>query len=436
MTSQDAPAVRIALAEAAAEAAAAAAQTAPKPNPTPTRAVRFVGAPSEFWRLLLRGAMLLAVTLGIYRFWLATDVRRFLWSNTEIAGEHLEYNGTAAELLIGFLIAIALLLPLNLVLFLLALSMGTAGEFAGVLGFPILFVLGQFAIYRARRYRLTRTVLRGVRFHQTGSAVRYAFAATGWWILIVLTLGLAYPFAQANLERYKMRHTHYGDLNGRFEGSGLRLFLRGVLMWFAVVAPFVFGVVVAIDLIDWSALDATLAGDPSEAMGGLAAVGAIVGTAAMVSVIVAALLFPVFQAMLLRWRLSGIRFGAVILHSHLLKRRIYGAYLRFLWYAALFSLLMGAIAAAGLYTFGLLSKPLAGPGAEIIGVVAVIALYVVVMLGYSTIYQATVKLALWRHGAESTEIEGVAMLEQVKAVGRPSSAVGEGLADALNVGGI
>ena len=97
---------------------------------------------------------------------------------------------------------------------------------------------------------------------------------------------------------------------------------------------------------------------------------------------------------------------------------------------------MGAIAAAGLYTFGLLSKPLAGPGAEIIGVVAVIALYVVVMLGYSTIYQATVKLALWRHGAESTEIEGVAMLEQVKAVGRPSSAVGEGLADALNVGGI
>ena len=58
--------------------------------------------------------MLLAVTLGIYRFWLATDMRRFLWSNTEIAGDSLEYTGTARELLIGFLIAIAILVPINL----------------------------------------------------------------------------------------------------------------------------------------------------------------------------------------------------------------------------------------------------------------------------------------------------------------------------------
>ena len=60
----------------------------------------------------MRGAVLLAFTLGIYRFWLATDIRRFLWSNTEIAGDSLEYTGTAIELLIGFLIAIAVLVPI------------------------------------------------------------------------------------------------------------------------------------------------------------------------------------------------------------------------------------------------------------------------------------------------------------------------------------
>ena len=143
-------------------------------GPAPTQPVRFLGDPRAFWRLLARGAVLLAFTLGIYRFWLATDVRRFLWSNTEIAGDHLEYNGTPTELLIGFLIAIALLLPINMGFFVLALGMGTIGEFAGVLGFPVLFVLGQFAIFRARRYRLKRSVLRGIRFHQTGSALRYA----------------------------------------------------------------------------------------------------------------------------------------------------------------------------------------------------------------------------------------------------------------------
>ena len=62
--------------------------------------------------------MLLLVTLGIYRFWLATDVRRFLWNNTEIAGDNLEYIGTARELLLGFLIAIALLVPIYAVFFL------------------------------------------------------------------------------------------------------------------------------------------------------------------------------------------------------------------------------------------------------------------------------------------------------------------------------
>jgi hypothetical protein len=60
----------------------------------------------------------------------------------------------------------------------------------------------------------------------------------------------------------------------------------------------------------------------------------------------------------------------------------------------------------------------------------------IVALGYSTIYQATVKLALWRLAMETAEISGVAALDRVKAAGRPSSAVGEGLADALHLGGI
>ena len=434
MTFQDAPAAQIALAEAAAQAAAPTAAS-------PVHAARFVGDSRVLWRMLLRGALLLAVTLGIYRFWLATDVRRFLWSNTEIAGESLEYNGTATELLIGFLIAIALLLPINMMLFVLALGMGPVGEFASVLGFSLLFVLGQFAIFRARRYRLTRTVLRGVRFHQTGSAWRYAFRATFWWILIALTLGLAYPFAQASLERYKMRHTHYGDLPGCFEGSGFSLFIRGVLMWFLVIAPFGLGIVAVVVAVDWDGLsEAMTGGDQTMARvimsdGVQAAIGlGVAGIAA--SILFAVLLFPIFQAMLLRWRLSGLRFGKLSVRSDLLKRRIYGAYARFLLYAFLFTLLAGLVAAVGLVILGSLSYSRGGVSFEIAGVVAGVAFYVIMMLGYSTLYQATVKLALWRHGVDSIEIDGLSVLERVKATGRPSSAVGEGLADALNMGGI
>ena len=90
------------------------ADAAAPPPGAPVPDVRFIGAPRAYWWLLVSRRALLAVTLGIYRFWFATDIRRFLWSNTEIAGETLEYSGTATELLIGFLIAIAVLVPLNL----------------------------------------------------------------------------------------------------------------------------------------------------------------------------------------------------------------------------------------------------------------------------------------------------------------------------------
>ena len=152
---------------------------------------RFLGSERAFFGLLVRGSLLLVLTLGIYRFWLITDVRRFLWGNTEIAGDYLEYTGTARELLLGFLMAIVLLIPINALFFIAALDAGLVGALSGVLAFVLLALLGQFAVYRARRYRLTRTIFRGVRLYQTGSAWRYAFTSAFWWVLTIATVGLA-----------------------------------------------------------------------------------------------------------------------------------------------------------------------------------------------------------------------------------------------------
>lgn len=427
----------------------AAAIAAPASSAVPAApaapAARFIGNHAAYWRLLIRGAVLLALTLGIYRFWFATDVRRFLWCHTEIAGETLEYTGTPYELLIGFLIAVAVLIPLNVLLFLLALSL-PIGELTGILAFPLLAFLGQFAIYRARRYRLTRTIYRGLRCHQTGSALRYAVCAIFWWTLIVLTLGLAYPFAQASLERFKIGNTFYGDLRGSFAGSGFRLFLRGFLMWLLVIGPLAGALAFAVSAVDWGKLVVAAAGSSDagsfidqleSAFPAIYPVAVASIAAVTASVVMAAVLFPVFQAMVMRWWLSGLRFGALTVRSRLRIRDIYGAYLRFLLYGFLFSLAAGIAAGLGLVIFGVLSPALRSSDLiEIAGAVGAVAYYVIVMLGFSTIYQGTVKLALWQRAVESAELEGLAVLDQVKAAGEASSAVGEGLADALNVGGI
>jgi len=403
--------------------------------------VRFLGQRRFYWRLLIRGAALLMVTLGIYRFWLATDVRRFLWSNTEIAGEALEYTGTALELLIGFLIAIAILIPVYAGFFLAALDLGVLGKLSGVTAFAALGILGQYAIYRARRYRLTRTIYRGLRFHQEGSAWAYAFRAMLWWVATVLSFGLVYPFQLASLERYKMRHTFYGDLAGSFDASGLRLLVRGLPMWFLVFAPLAVAVSGFIG-IDWRALADTLAqgGDDmmSKIEGSNPGLGAVIVFAMLmggVSIILAALLYPAFQAVVLRWWSSGLCFGAIEVRSHLRIRHVYGAYARFVGYAILFSIAMGIVGVpVSLFITAIGGVGRFAAGGEIAMTFAALLGYVITALGYSTIYRATVLLSLWQLGMESLQLSGLSALENVKATGRPSSALGEGLADALNVG--
>jgi uncharacterized membrane protein YjgN (DUF898 family) len=403
--------------------------------------VRFLGQRRFYWRLLVRGAVLLMVTLGIYRFWLATDVRRFLWSNTEIAGEALEYTGTALELVLGFLVAIAILIPIYAAFFLAALDLGLLGKLSGVLAFAGLGVLGQYAIYRARRYRLTRTVYRGLRFHQEGSAWGFAFRATLWWLVTALSFGLAYPFQLASLERYKMRNTFYGDLGGRFEGSGFALLLRGLPMWALLLTPLVLAVR-GFRGVDWKALADAVAQGGDDVMsrieGGNPGLGAAIVFAMLMagaSIGLAALLYPAFQAMILRWWSSGLRFGGIEVRSTLRTRHVYGAYARFVGYAILFSIAMGIVGAFALGVMGAaISIEKIDTVNQVATTLALLVGYVVTALGFSTIYRVTVLLSLWQLGMESLQLSGLSTLETVKASGRPSSALGEGLADALNVG--
>jgi uncharacterized membrane protein YjgN (DUF898 family) len=420
------------------------------PDPIATRpaaraqreSARFLGDDRDYWRLMIRGALLMMATLGLYRFWLATDMRRFLWTNTEIGGEGLEYTGTPLELLLGFLVAVAVLVPLYAIFFVATLDLGTLGEISGILAFLLLFFLSQFAIYRARRYRLTRTVYRGIRFRQTGSAWRYALCAVFWWTMIIITLGLAYPWAQARLERRKMDNTFYGDLPGQFEGSAWSLFVRGLPLWFLVVGPFLFGLLVAVRRIDWTGalVAARQAGDDmlgriEGASPGFGAAIVIVVLACGWSVLAAAVLYPAFQALMLRWWLAGVRFGSVASASQIRTGQVYSVYVRFLSYSALFTLAAGIVGGVVFLIVSLLGEALESAVGEIVISVLLLGGYVAVALAYSAIYQVTVRLGLWRLGLESLSLSGTNALERVKAVGRPSSSFGEGLANALRVDG-
>ncbi len=184
------------------------------------------------WRLFLltlKTSLLTLLTLGFYRFWMKTRLRRWFWSAIRPGGQPLEYTGNPIEKLLGFLMAVVVLAfyigIVNLVLVFLSFTLLNDNLAAYVVSFvgviPILF----FARYRARRYILARTRWRGIRFGMEPAAWAYSLRALGQWLLTILTLGWLYPRQVFNLEKFRTDRTFYGS--ARLHQGGDWTMLRG-----------------------------------------------------------------------------------------------------------------------------------------------------------------------------------------------------------------
>jgi uncharacterized membrane protein YjgN (DUF898 family) len=396
----------------------------PQPPALPPAHVSFSGDRGEFRRLVSRGALLELVTVGFYRFWLATDIRRHLWSHTMIDGDAAEYTGRGKELLIGFLVALAILVPVYLAYFLAGLEAERIKAFASFPLFLFLYVFGQFAIYRARRYRLTRTVWRGVRFWMSGSGWAYAARAALWGLLMPLTLGLILPWREAALERYKMRHSYYGDLQGSFEGKGWQFFKRGWWLWLLVMLA-----VLSPGLLRLAVPRA----DPSALV-------------MLLFFLAAPFMYAVFKAVEWRWWLSGIRFGGVSFESKLRGPDLFGLYwivigwfflllLAFAAYMMSCAFLLASISGATMTQFfariaasGSLATSI--PLAVLTGVG-----YLGLVLSLNVVMRVYLLRDLWATVISSTSVLGIEAAADVSARGELANALGEGFADGLDVAG-
>jgi uncharacterized membrane protein YjgN (DUF898 family) len=372
----------------------------PPPSPVPPpMPVAFSGSRGEFFHLVKRGAALELVTLGFYRFWLLTDIRRHLWSNTLVDGDAAEYTGRGKELLIGFLVALAILVPIYLGYFLIGLEAEHYQAFASIPLIAFFYLFGQFAIYRARRYRLTRTVWRGVRFWMSGSGWIYALRASLWGLLSAATLGLALPWRTAALERYKMRHSYYGDLQGSFEGRGWEFFKRGWWLW--LLAP-----------------------------------------VALVVYPLAPFIYGAFKAVEWRWWLSGIRFGGVRIESSLPRGALIGLYWKVIGWIVVLGLVFSAYMAA---SAALVASMSGEPFAEFfksqefsksIPLLALVGLgYLAFALAMNVVIRVYLVRDLWVRVLGSVNISGLEAAANVAARGDLANALGEGFADGLDVGG-
>jgi len=183
----------------------------------------FQGNGGTLFGIQIINLLLIIVTLGIYFFWAKARVRKYLWNQVDFNGDRFEYHGTGIEVLKGWLKA----------LLVFGIPFWTCKNLPAIIGAPRLFivigaiisfvVIGIFipvATVGSRRYRLSRTSLRGIRFSFRGKWKEFAkifFSGMTW---MVLTLGFYLPYYEMRRQTFLIDKARYGNEKFGFDGKG------------------------------------------------------------------------------------------------------------------------------------------------------------------------------------------------------------------------
>jgi hypothetical protein len=379
----------------------------------------FAGSRGPLFRLALRTGLLTVLTLGFYRFWMKTRLRRYYWSSVRPGGHPLEYVGEPLEKLLGFLIAVVALAfyigVVNLILMYLSFALLQGNVTAYALSFAGVIPIWFYAMYRARRYVLARTRWRGLRFGVDPGAWGYAGRALLHWAVTILSLGILWPRMTFALEKYKIDRTWLG--NQRLHQGGrwqmlYRPFLP-TLLSAAGIAIGILGIETGIDALPLLLLPA-----------GLGLLPALVH----------------YRVQSTRLLANHRTAGPLGLAAAPRTGRVLGIYAGgyALILAALGVLIFGALIALGT-VFGLAAATLPNLAdlPEVpawIPALLGIASYFAVFLLWGVLGHVFITLPLWRHYAETLTVTGTENLSALHQRPRDEFAEAEGFAEALDLG--
>jgi uncharacterized membrane protein YjgN (DUF898 family) len=188
--------------------------------------------------LSFKNFLLRILTLGIYHFWGKTEVRRRIWSSIRINGEPLQYTGMGKEMFLGFLLVLLILsIPTLLVTIAAIAQFGVRGADVVQMIFTVaFFYLVGVGMHRAVRYRMSRTLWRGIRGGLDGDSWKYGWTYFWTGIVLAVTLGWAGPWRAAKLQGLITNGLKFGNRPFAFNASAGPLYAPFAALWFSTVA--------------------------------------------------------------------------------------------------------------------------------------------------------------------------------------------------------
>ena len=207
------------------------------PVPAADRKLRFHGSAGSLFAIHAVNVLFILLTLGIYYFWGKARVRGYLFGQSELERDRFAFHGTGKELFIGFVKGVVVFGVPVVLLSVLPQVSGAPDQIVAALQ-SLLWLIGLLlvpvAMVGARRYRLSRSSWRGIRFSFRGSIREFMGIFVGGTILTSFTLGIYYPFFITRRQAFMVSHSYFGSRKFDFDGRGRALlgpFLVMVLLF-------------------------------------------------------------------------------------------------------------------------------------------------------------------------------------------------------------
>lgn len=204
----------------------------------PNQRIIYHGAGGSLFFLYIKNIFLTIITIGIYSFWAKTNIQKYLASQVEWESDRFSFHGSGKERLIGSIKAIVLIAGIFLIIEIFEKIMFyIIGDYNWYLSKIIIFTLFiaiiPFILVGKRRYLSSRTGYRNLRFGFDGKSLDLAILFLKNVPLVILSLGIYYPFFSMKLETFNRNNTRYGNTNFQFEADATDYFwicVKGYLL--------------------------------------------------------------------------------------------------------------------------------------------------------------------------------------------------------------
>lgn len=171
----------------------------------------FHGDASEYFRIWIVNLALSIVTLGVYSAWAKVRTQRYFYGNTRVAGAPFEYLAQPLPILKGRLIAFALFG-----------SYIVSGHFFPKVQLALALAIALFSpwlIVRGLRFRARYSAWRSLNFRFVGTYGDAYVRFLLMYLLVPISLGLAYPYVKAQQKTYMVEELRYGGRAFQFHAK-------------------------------------------------------------------------------------------------------------------------------------------------------------------------------------------------------------------------